>query len=924
VNEGDKMSTINKLASVGQSLWYDNIRRRLLENGEIKTMIERGDIRGMTSNPSIFQKAIGDSHDYDSAILPLAWAGWEPERIFWQLATEDIQHAADLFQPLYESTDGGDGYVSIEVGPELAHDTQTTLSEVRRLWRLVDRPNLMIKIPATAEGIPAIRQAIAEGVNVNITLIFSLARYAQVMDAYLSGLEQRLGEGLPIDRIASVASFFVSRVDTKVDGRLDAIVKGEGSGAKMAARLLGRAAVANAKLAYAEFQKVFEGDGRFAKLKEKGARLQRPLWASTSTKNPDYSDVKYVDELIGPHTVNTVPPNTLEDFRDHGKVKVVITDDLEDERRALDELEALGISMQQVTQELEDEGVEAFAKAFRSLLETIGERCGTVRARLGHLRDSVPKRIQKLEADSVSKRLHDMDPTLWTSDPGGQAEVKIRMGWLDLPETSRKVIPELKTFAEEIRQAGLERVLVLGMGGSSLAPEVLSKVFAEHEVQFAILDSTDPAQVESANRNFPPEESLYIVASKSGTTAEPNVFFQYFWEQAKGDGSHFVAITDPNTPLEVLAKEKGFRKAFQADPHVGGRYSALTHFGLVPAALLGIDLERLLDRADWMREQCAPEVPTARNPGLALGAVMGEAALAGRDKLTILADEAIRPLGSWLEQLIAESSGKHDKGILPVDVEPLGEPAVYGQDRLFVYLRQSGEMDEGVEKLRRAGHPVIVYHIEEAYDLAAEFYRWEVAIAVACHILGVNAFDQPNVQDSKDRTKSKIADYQKKSSLDEGQPAWQKGDFKVFSSGQVNGSGLPEVLKSFLSQAKAGNYVAINAYLPRNQEMTEALQQARLAIRSRTHCATTLGFGPRFQHSTGQLHKGGPNTGLFLQITATPSQEVPIPREALSFGTMELAQALGDNEALVARGRRVIRLHLPAPQAVKALVDALK
>ena len=388
------MSTlIEKLTSLGQSLWLDNIQRRQLENGEVKAMIERGDIRGMTSNPSIFNNSISKSKDYDSALVPLAWSGWDAEKIFWELAIEDIRAACDLFNPLYEETNGGDGYVSIEVSPTIAHDTEATAAQAQQLWARVARPNLMVKIPATKEGIPAIRRALAVGVNVNVTLIFSLKRYAEVMEAYLSGLEDHLAAGHSIDHIASVASFFVSRVDTKVDPQLP-----EGS------RLRGQAAVANAKLAYDEFIKTFMGH-RWENLKVRGARVQRPLWASTSTKNPAYPDTIYVDNLIGSETVNTVPPATLEAFRDHGVAAVTLLSDLDQAREAIAQLEAAGISMDQVTQELEDEEVKAFADAFAQLLGTIEERRKNAVSALGPLADSVSRRISQLQADSVPARL---------------------------------------------------------------------------------------------------------------------------------------------------------------------------------------------------------------------------------------------------------------------------------------------------------------------------------------------------------------------------------------------------------------------------------------------------------------------------------------------------------------------------------------
>ena len=891
------MDTINKLTALGQSLWLDNIQRKMLENGELKAMIGRGDIRGMTSNPTIFNNAISKTKDYDSALIPLAWAGWDAAKIFWELAIEDIRDACDAFLPLYEETNGGDGYVSIEVSPDIANDTVAAFAQAKELWGRVAHPNLMVKIPATAAGIPAIRQSIAEGLNINITLIFSLKRYAEVMEAYLSGLEDRVGASQPINQIASVASFFVSRVDTKIDPKLP-----------KDSPLLGKAAIANAKLAYEEFRKTFVGE-RWEKLSAKGARLQRPLWASTSTKNPAYADTMYADNLIGADTVDTVPPQTLEAIRDHGKAELTITRGPDEARQAIAQLEAAGISMDVVTQELEDEGVRSFAEAFKELLATIETRRNAAVSSLGPLAGPVSRRIAKLDVDRVPERLWKHDPTLWATDADGQAEVKIRLGWLDSVEDARKRLTDYTAFAQQVYAEGIDRVLVLGMGGSSLTAEVLSSLLAsadiESKLSLAILDSTDPHQVAQAARFYPPDKSLYIVSSKSGGTAEVNATFDYFWDLSKANGSRFIAITDPGTSLESLAKERGFRKIFSADPGVGGRFSALTDFGLVPAALLGMDIERLLHSAELMKRQSTQNVPAARNPGLALGALLAESALAGRDKFTILADAPVSALANWIEQVIAESSGKHGKGILPVPLEPLDVPDVYGGDRSFVYLRQTGELDNGTAALRHAGFPLIEFPIATPYDAGAEFFRWEMAISVACHILGINAFDQPDVQDSKNRTKAGIANYQLTGKL---------ADIDL-----VRGKDSKPALESFLSQAKANDFVAINAYLPRSKETVNSLQLLRVAIREKTKCAVTAGFGPRFQHSTGQFHKGGPNTGLFLQIVYDAKEDMEIPTEGLTFGTLLRAQALGDYEALKAAGRRVLRIDLASVDEARQL-----
>jgi transaldolase/glucose-6-phosphate isomerase len=923
------MNTAEELFQLGQSIWYDNIQRRLINNGELGEMIKRHEIYGVTSNPSIFQNAIAKTNDYDSALKPMAWAGWSASDIFWELAIEDIRAATDLFKPLFDETSGGDGYVSLEVNPMLAHDAEGTYQQALELWKKVGRENLMIKIPATQEGIVAIERCIAEGLNINVTLIFSLERYQEVINAYLTGLEKRVKAGKSIENIASVASFFVSRVDSKVDPQLQKIVDANSAQAAVAAKLLGKIAISNGKLAYEIFKKSFTSD-RYKKLAEAGARLQRPLWASTSTKNPNYRDTIYVEDLVGSDTVNTVPPQTLKAFLDHGKVKQTIENAIEKAHEHISDLEGLGISMTTVTDELEAEGVKSFADAFTSLLATIQTKADQASAELGDLSKAVEQEVSKLEAANAVKRLFDVDPSFWTDDPAGQKEIKIRCNWLNAPWTSHETYEGYEKLLAHCRSQKITHALLLGMGGSSLAPEVIRLIhgFSDNEgklaVDLAILDSTDPIQVEAALQRSAVEHTLYIVSSKSGGTAEVNAYFDFFWAKAeekmgKKAGEHFVAITDPGTKLEILAKERNIHAIFAGDPMVGGRFSALTAFGLVPAALVGMDLEQLLVNAQITANQCLPEVPLGANPGAMLGAILGAAWKAGKDKLTIVTDADWKSYGSWLEQLVAESSGKLGKGIVPIAQEPALSAAKYQKDRLFVYLRSTGENNAFCDSLRKTGQPVLAFTITSSYDLGGQFYLWEVATAIACAILKVNAFDQPDVQDNKTRTVNKINGFKKDGRLADFEPIFEIAGAKFFTSKPVNlvpGKNIQETLLETLQKVvKAGDFIAINAYLPRNAQSEAELTQLRQLLLEKFSCATTLGFGPRFLHSTGQLHKGGPQSGVFVEITADTSRDFDIPTEGITFGTLERAQAIGDFEALEARGRRVIRIQLPQPDA---------
>ncbi|NMC47505.1 MAG: bifunctional transaldolase/phosoglucose isomerase [Chloroflexi bacterium] len=916
----DKFAALSK---IGQSIWYDNIQRDLLEDGTIERYVNAGMISGITSNPSIFKKAILNSPSYRQPLKTMAWAGWKTSQIYEELAVEDIQNAAAYLFPIYRDSGRKDGFVSLEVDPRLAYDTNATIAEASRLWKVVDRENLMIKIPATTAGIPAIRASIAAGINVNVTLIFSIQRYGEVMDAYLNGLEDRLREGKEISGIASVASFFVSRFDTKIDKRLADLSISQTGG------LFGKAAIANARLAYDSFKRVFQGE-RFLALKKEGAQLQRPLWASTSTKNPDYRDVLYVEELIGADTVNTIPPATLEAFAEHGEVVDKLSDPSAGAARIVKTLSGFGIDLEEVAGELEHEGVRQFMDAFTEMMDALEDQRAKAVRELGSLQQVVADRVATLDQDQFCSGMFAKQADLWTKDEAGQAEVKIRLGWLEAPENGFSFVPELENLTKILHKEGYRHAVLIGMGGSSLAAEVMSRILGKqgNGLELRILDSTDPSQIEHLFTWAGIEKTIFLISSKSGGTAEVMAGFQYAWQQTvaegiKEPGSHFIAVTDPGTSLQKLAEEHHFRAVFNADPHVGGRYSALTAFGLVPAALIGSDVTSLLKSAQTMREKCDPHVPAGRNPGLVLGAVLGEAYRNGRDKLTIITDAGWLPFGSWVEQLIAESSGKEGKGILPIDLEPVRDATHYAQDRIFVYLRQDGKEDQRIADIQGAGHPCLVLEVTEKNALVQEFYQWEFATATACAIIGVNAFDQPNVQDSKTRTKKKIKAIQETGKLEKENILWEDENVQVSSNSieEVKSRNFRGILQQFLSDISPDNYVALNAFVERDENNQTLLQNFRQQIGAQYGVATTLGFGPRFLHSTGQLHKGGKNNGYFIVITTTEKQHIIVPDLGITFEQLIHAQALGDIEALDASKRKVLYLHFKADNLKSLAVE---
>ncbi len=629
-----------ELLDQGQSIWLDSIRRGQIKSGELGKLIREDALRGETANPTIFEKAISGSADYDDQIEELAGAGLDANAIYERLATDDVRMACDVFRPVYDETDGADGFVSLEVSPKLAYDTQGTLQEVRRFWKIVDRPNLMIKIPGTKQGVPAIEQALYEGMNINITLLFAVEAYEEVAWAYIRALERRVAEGKPIKHLASVASFFVSRIDTLADKLMDERIK-QGVDPQQYEELnalKGRIAIANAKIAYEQFGKVF-GDPRFEALRGKGARVQRPLWASTSTKNPAYSDVMYVNELIGPDTVNTLPSETIFAFKDHGKVERTVDRDVDKAHETIREFESLGFSLQAVTDQVLKEGVAKFDESLDQLLKVIEQKVAAIKqnaapresASLGRYAGEVEQGLARLKQDDFATRLWQHDASLWSDNPQPQEAIRNRLGWLTVATQMRSQIDSLREFADEVRGAGYKHVLLLGMGGSSLAPEVMQYTFgiAPGHPNFGVLDTTDPATVRAFLQEMNPHDTLYIVSSKSGTTLETYSFYKYYYGHVyglKGEqaGENFVAITDPGTPLEKLGRERRFRRVFLNPPDIGGRYSALSYFGLVPAALMGVDLGKLLDRAAEMMRACQAGVPAEQNPGLWLGNILGQ------------------------------------------------------------------------------------------------------------------------------------------------------------------------------------------------------------------------------------------------------------------------------------------------------------
>jgi transaldolase/glucose-6-phosphate isomerase len=932
-------TTKNPLLEVkkyGQSIWFDYIRRSLIASGELQRMISDDGLGGVTSNPAIFEKAITGSTDYAEALANLE-KGPEMDAmaLYEAIAIHDIQDAADTLRSVYDDTASRDGYVSFEVSPYLARDARATIDEARRLWKAVGRDNLMVKVPATPECIPAIEQLISEGINVNVTLLFARDMYERVAWAYIGGLEKLAAQGRDIRKVASVASFFISRIDSSIDSIANARLKTAGSATERALlrSIMGKIAIANAKLTYQRYNEIFSSD-RWQKLAGEGGQTQRVLWASTGTKNPSYSDVLYVEELIGPDTVNTIPPSTFDAFRDHGKPRASLVENLEAARDAMDTLDQIGISMKQVTDDLLLQAVKLFVEPFDKLLSTIDRKCKFVPADevdpqtcmiSAEASKDVEASLEDWKLSGKVRRMWARDASVWTRSDEGKW-----LGWLGITEDQIAHADHLRQLAQEMKEGQFAAVLLLGMGGSSLCPDVLRTTFGKTQgfPQLHVLDSTDPGQIRAVERQVDLARTIFVVASKSGSTLEPNIFQQYFFERAKqvlgrDPGDRFIAITDPGSKMQEIAESLKFRHVFFGVPSIGGRYSALSDFGMVPAAMSGIDPVRFLDTADEMAIACSSCPPIDKNPGVVLGTVLGVLANKGKDKVTFIASPGIAELGAWLEQLIAESTGKDGKGLIPVDREPVGPPEVYGNDRVFVYIRlltaPNAEQDRAVDALASAGHAVVRIQVPDAYRLGQEFFRWEIATAVAGSIIGINPFNQPDVEASKIATKKLTAEFEKTGSLPKEDPILVDGNIKLFAdaanasalrAAAGSNQSLTSYLRAHLKTLKAGDYLALLAYVEMNKTHETPLQTIRKSVRDARRVATCLGFGPRFLHSTGQAYKGGPNTGVFLQITADDEVDIPVPGQTYTFGIVKAAKARGDFQVLSERKRRALRVHI--------------
>jgi len=925
-----------ELYKAGQGPWLDTISRKLLSSGTLKAYIEEKGLLGVTSNPSIFQQAISQGEGYEADIQKFIHARASTLEIYDALTLSDIRETCDLFSPVFQKTNGEHGFVSLEVLPNLAFNEDATVLEAKRLFRLVNKPNVMIKVPATAQGIAAVRRLIGEGINVNVTLIFSQQNYRDVANAYLDGLEAFVAKGGDLAGVHSVASVFVSRIDTDIDKQLDAKLATEQDSAKRSLlnELKGKAAIANSKMVYQEFKKIFASQ-RFQSLRGKGAYVQKTLWGSTSCKNPAYPDLVYVETLIGKDTVNTLPQATWEAVLDHGQIRAdTIEEDIAGAQEVIRKLKNIGIDIHAVCDRLQKDGVKAFIHSFESLMTTLERKretkmatTPTVKVNISlpdNLQKKVTDALKQLEKKDVHARWIAKDPTLWSNDASHQKVILNRLGWVDNCEKIIGRLYEIDQVQERFFNEKIKDVVLLGMGGSSLAAEVMSLILKKpsHKIQgalkgirFHLLDTTDPLSILKVEKVVRYATAVFLVGSKSGSTIETRSQYQYFFDRVKkfykGDenkaAERFVIVTDHGSPLEDLGRSKTFGGLFLNPVDIGGRYSALSFFGLVPAALLGIDVRKILQDAQRFLNEMRQVKDLSRNEGILLGVLMGVLAMHGKDKLTFWTSPTLASFADWAEQLIAESTGKEGKGIVPVAGEPLLNLDYYGKDRVFVILRLKGESEKlwavRIKALKAKGFAVLDFVWGNGMNVGGEFLRWEVATSFASVLLKINPFDEPNVKESKDITAELLEDIKNK------KPLPKPGKVLTVKNPQLSPSDDSN-FEAFFGKLPTNGFISILAYVDRTAATRKTLQAFQKSVAAALKVPVLSGFGPRYLHSIGQLYKGGPKNGIFIEIFVKDSKDVRIPGEIYGFSQLKQAQAMGDYKALSSKGLSVLAVDL--------------
>ena len=935
----------------GQGIWLRGLRRLLAEADSLAELLASYGVSGIETDLLLLTGAVARGPEYHDSLVN--WANGEPvARPAEALLIEEAAIGARLLGPVYEETEGRDGYVSVDVDPSLAHDAEAMSMAIRRLCTAIDEPNVIPRLPATDSGCAVFETLTADGCSVHIGPVFSVAAVERVTAAFVRGARRFPDGAEQPGRLASVISFGLASLDEAVDELLRASIRAADQDTSGAESLLGSSATAIAKVACRRQRDLLDNDLPDS-LRGSGPRALRLMWTDLATGDPRCRRLRYVERLVGPDTVAAMSLGLMRDFADAGVVDPTLGQRVDEAEEIIGEVEALGFDLDAVGAELEERRIERHKQHYGELDDVILAAIGAVGEDEGRAGEMVaggaPWSASELEVPSalietehidgrLPTRLWQKDSSLWSDDPATRELIGNRLGWLDLIESTPPVSGSARSFVEQIEEGDVDDVVLLGMGGSILCAEACRQVFGIDGVW--IVDSTIPARVAAVAAAVDPARTLVVVASKSGTTTEVQALLDFFYARATPmlgrPGHRFVAITDPGTPLEQVAHERGFRRLWLAPTDVGGRFSALSVFGTLPMELMGIDSVAIHASARRMAASCAAGTNATVNPGTRLGAALFNAHESGRDKLTFSCSPSLAAFGRWVEQLVAESTGKEGIGLVPIVDEPPGEADQYGDDRVFISLELAGEEvpehDEWLGALRAEGHPVMRFVLDDRYQIGAEFVRWQIAVATAGSLMGINPFDEPDVQASKDRTTTILAAYETGTPMSERAPVAMDTGWTVFAdlgrdeelAERQIGDGLDSWLSAHLGRARVPDYVALQAFVAREPRTRRALQEIRRLLRERRGVASTLGWGPEFLHSTGQLHKGGPDHGVFLQITADDAEDVEVPGTGYSFGRLARAQSLGDLAALEERGRRVLRVHLSeAASGAEALLEAV-
>ncbi len=918
-------------------LWLHDLSRALLS----AQPLERLPTSSLTTQLSRLERAIGEGDAYDAA-LERSSAG-DPHSCLETLLVEDAQRAADALRPHFVP-EWASGVVSIDLSPLRAETPAERLAAARQLFQAINRPNVLIKVPAQLDLLTILEQLLYEGINIHFTHVYSTAGYEAVAECYLRALERRALEHLPLGGLISVVGFHVSSLDAVVDRQLQNNIRAAQARSELArvsanAELLGKISVANANSAYRRSRDIFNSE-RFSRLRAAGALPQRLLWTEIGPISPLQAPMHYLNCLNHSEALLLIEPSMLDNLAEYEQDAMPRTAALREAPDVLARLTAVGIDLDLVTRQLAGDADEMYSEAFAKLIARVdGKRkllsSGFMRRQtlvLGQYQKPVEAELQRLRSQKSITRTWACDASLWTDSPDVAMQIESRLGWLRLP-TDRRIDREVLHAARaEAQREGWQHLVMLGMGGANITAETLYAIFGQQAGFPALLtlDSTDPTAIRDVEAQIDLARTCFIAASKSGSTLETLAMLYYFYqrcaEHTPKPGDQFIAITDPETRLAEEAQRLGFRAIYYNPTDMAGRYAALSYFGMLPAAMLGIDFEKILDRATEMALACGANVMGNNHPGLWLGTIMGVLSRRGLDKLTLLSSREIAAFGAWAEQLIAESCGKEDKGIIPISGGTIGLPHDYDDDRLFIYLRldeSTHNPDQAVQMLQEAGHPLVTLNLRDVYDIGAEFFRWQFAAATVGMVLGINPFDEPAVEESKQNTQRLLDAYAEQGALPRSAPAYTEDGVSLYADEVTatllhqlreqqafEASPLSGLLAAFLRLARSGDYIGLLAYLPPRPEYLERLETFRRQLRHVLQRAVTLGLGPRYLHSTGQLHKAGCDKGVFIQLTVDDPEPLPIPNMPYSFSILKQAQAEGDYEALQSRGRRIIRLHL--------------